>query len=396
MYSVSSELAAALESQRLHLRVTCGETVLDSEDILGLTYNAAFGDQEEITIGSITSAMVKLTVSGQREWLDEIITVEVGAEVSGEVEYIPLGTFSVTECRKNTYDTELTAYDAVFYSMDGIYVPTFGSSTEAPTVAEVLADIADQCGLVLDDLPSAASSEKLYPSWRTVNMTVDKWMTGYTYREMASCAAAYVGGNCFINRDGKLAVRALTRYDVAIKLDDCYLEKRNLEKSRAIRYLTTTTSTTYPSGEEFEYTYTYHRPYTLWGSAYQVFVRTFYGLWSSTESVIWDSFGNRFDSFRTGEMEIMGGLLFEPGDIYYLDRVGTLSNGQFAVQTLELKIDGGCQAAIASSAHIGNYPAQNSHFKDDASRPNAFSSVDDKFREIRKQIEALRQAISGS
>ena len=352
-----------------------------------------FGDQEEITIGSITSAMVKLTVSGQREWLDEIITVEVGAEVSGVVEYIPLGTFSVTECNKSTYDTELTAYDAVFYSMDGIYVPSFGSSTDAPTVAEVLEDIADQCGLTLAELPSAASSEKLFPSWRMVGMTVDKWMTGYTFREMASCAAAYVGGNCCIDRDGKLAVRTLMRYDVAIKSDDCYLEKQNLEKSRAIRYLTTTTCTTY-EGQEFESTYTYHRPYTLWGSAYQVFVRTFYGVKTSTESVIWDSFGT--SSFYTGRMEVIGGLLFEPGDIFYLDRVGTLSNGRFAVQTLELKIDGGCQAAIASSAHIGNYQAQNSHFKDDASRPNAFSSVDDKFREIRKQIEALRQAISGS
>lgn len=392
MYSVSSELAAALESQRLHLRVTCGETVLDSEDILGLTYNSAFGDQEEITIGSITSAMVKLTVSGQREWLDEIITVEVGAEVSGTVEYIPLGTFSVTECNKSTYDTELTAYDAVFYSMDGIYMPTFGSSTEAPTVAEVLADIANQCGLVLDALPSAASSEKLYPSWRTVNMTVDKWMTGYTYREMASCAAAYVGGNCFVNRDGKLAVRTLTRYDVAIKSDDCYSEKRTLERSRAIRFLTTTTCTTRGyTGESFEYTYTYHRPYTTWNSAYQVFVRTFYGLKSSTESVIWDNFGT--SSFYTGRMEIIGGLLFEPGDIFYLDRVGTLSTGRFAIQTLELKIDGGCQATIASSAHLGTYPAGLDHFKDDGARPNTVSSVDDRFKELRDQIEMLRQAI---
>lgn len=394
MYSVSSELAAALESQRLHLRVTCGETVLDSEDILGLTYNAAFGDQEEITIGSITSAMVKLTVSGQREWLGEIITVEVGAEVSGEVEYIPLGTFSVTECRKNTYDTELTAYDAVFYSMDGIYVPSFGSSTEAPTVAEVLADIANQCGLVLDDPPSAASSEKLYPSWRTVGMTVDKWMTGYTYREMAGCAAGHIGCNCFVNRDGKLAVRALTWYDVAIKTDDCYLEQRNLEKARTISFLTSTTRTTRGStGEQFEYTYTYHRAYTSWGPAYQVFVRTFYGLGSSTESVIWDSFGSRYNSFRTGKMEIIGGLLYEPGDIFYLDRVGTLSSGRFAVQTLELKIDGGCQATIASSAHIGTYPAGQDRFKDDGARPNTVSSVDDRFKELRDQIELLRQAI---
>ena len=85
MYQVSTQLAEALASQRLHVRVTCGNTVLDSDRVTNLTYSASCGGGEVLTIGGVTAASITMTITGRVDLLNEIITVEVGALLEGTV-----------------------------------------------------------------------------------------------------------------------------------------------------------------------------------------------------------------------------------------------------------------------------------------------------------------------
>ena len=155
MYNTTTALAAALATQKLYTKVVYGPTTIGAEQVKKCVYSGSFGGADTVTIGGVTATMVTLTLSGAHNLRDKTITVSIGADVSGTVQYVPLGTFVVATCKQVDDTTTVTAYDAAYYALGGTYTPTVSSGA---TVAAVLSDVATQCGLTLATLPAAAST----------------------------------------------------------------------------------------------------------------------------------------------------------------------------------------------------------------------------------------------
>ena len=320
MYQVSTQLAEALATQRLHVRVTCGNTVLDSDRVTNLTYSASCGGGEVLTIGGVTAASVTMTITGRVDLLNEIITVEVGALLEGTVTYIPLGTFAVAECQTGEDSVTVTAYDAAYYGMGVSYVPTVQPVT---TVAAVLADVASQCGLTLATLPGSAAETQVAGD-----------LTGHTCRDMAGYMAALLGCNALIDRDGQLALRWFSDSGLTVTTEDYYAGGLTLGGSHALTGIVCTV----PTGDESETLYV--------GDATgdQLILELPYMTQSRLEAV-WEIIGGL--SYMEGTCNMVGGLLLEPGDIITVTD-STESDSVIPVMELSLTLDGGCQASVTA------------------------------------------------
>ena len=119
MYNTTTALASALATQKLYTKVVYGSTTIGAEQVKKCVYSGSFGGMDTVTIGGVTAAMVTLTLSGAHNLRDKTITVSVGADVSGTVQYVPLGTFVVATCKQVDDTTTVTAYDAAYYALGG-------------------------------------------------------------------------------------------------------------------------------------------------------------------------------------------------------------------------------------------------------------------------------------
>lgn len=336
MYSVSSELAAALAEQPLLPRVTVGNLVLEAGQILNLNYSASCGGEEILTIGGISAATVSLTVMGRRELLDELLTVEVGTRMGDTVEYLPLGTFAVTECRMGENSTTVTGFDAAYSGMGRTYVPTV---SEGATVAAVLADVAAQCGLTLAALPDLAGS--------TVVAGDD--LTGRTCREMAGLAAALVGCNVLIDRTGALALRWFAYSDGRVTSEEFYAGTLTLDGTFRLGFI----ACTVPVRSTVESITS--RVLRVGSGSTGISIQNPY-MTQRILDAIWLHIGGKL--FYTGSYSMVGGLLLEPGDMVLMrERDGT--SYRFPIQTLELTVDGGCRATIRAEGISGTETAAN-------------------------------------
>ena len=324
MYHVTEELAAALAAKRLYLKVVCEDTTLAGDWIASCTYNASIGGTERVTIGGVTSARVTLVMNQEVAWRDKTIVVSVGAEVDGATQYVPLGTFAVTDCKQAEGTTTITAYDAAYYALGGTYTPTVSSGA---TVAAVLSDVATQCGLTLATLPAAAS---------TTTVTGD--LTGKTCRDMVGYLAALVGCNALIDRDGKLALRWFSASGQSYSPSDYYNAGLSIDGTSTLACIQATVevTTTDADGNTSVTTDTY----TAGGTGTGISIQNPY-MTQAILDAVW--------AYTVGSCDIFHGLLVEPGDLVTItDKAGVAHT--LAVMTLELSIDGGCRARIQATA----------------------------------------------
>lgn len=371
MFEVSEALATALEEQPLQIRVTCGETVLGTDQVTNLHYSASCGGEGVITIGAVTAASVTLSAVGRWTWLDEIITIEVGAEVSGVVQYVPLGTFAIAECSIGEYSTELVGYDAAYYCMGVEYVPTVGTD---PTLAQILADVAQQCGLTLAPLPSGGlAGQAIQETVIRTSVIGQDALTGYTCREMAGYIAALVGYNVIVDRNGAMAIKWYDACDCRVTADQYY--SLTLSGGDAFRVGFIACTVPVRSTVESQTTRVLREGHGSTGITIEnpfmtmTMMRTLFLLIGG-------------DHFRTGSFSMIGGFLLEPGDAV-LVREPDRTSYRFLSQSLELNIDGGCQATIRSSEQGGVEIAA-----------NVSGPVAEKFRAVNDQIVALKQRLS--
>lgn len=330
MYATTSALASALAAKRLRLKAVCESATLESDQISNCVYTASIGGADGLTIGGVTAAMVTLQVNQQVDWRDKILTLSVGAEVNGQTQYVPLGTFAVTDCKRLDESTTLTAYDAAYYALGGTYTPTVSSGA---AVAAVLADVADQCALSLATLPAAVS---------TTTVTGD--LTGHTCREMVGYLAALVGCNALIDRDGALALRWFSASGQSFGPNDYYNAGLSLDGVTTLNGIQAEVeiSTTDKSRNTAVTTNTY----TVGGTGAGVTIQNPY-MTQAILNAVWASIGGL--TCAVGSCSIFHGLLVEPGDLVTItDKAGTAHT--LAVMTLELSIDGGCRARIQATA----------------------------------------------
>ena len=329
MYHVTEELAAALAAKRLYLKVVCEGTTLAGDWIASCTYNASIGGAERVTIGGVTSARVTLVVNQEVAWRDKTIVVSVGAEVDGTTQYVPLGTFAVTDCKQAEGTTTITAYDAAYYVLGGTYTPNVSSGA---TVAAVLSDVATQCGLTLATLPAAAS---------TTSVVGD--LTEKTCRDMVGYLAALVGCNALIDRDGKLALRWFSDSGQSYSPSDYYNAGLSIDGTSTLACIQATVeaTTTDADGNTSVTTNTY----TAGGTGVGVTIQNPY-MTQAILDTVWASIGGL--AYTVGSCDIFHGLLTEPGDLVTItDKAGVAHT--LAVMSLTMTIDGGCKTTLRAT-----------------------------------------------
>ena len=329
MYNTTTALAAALATQKLYTKVEYGSTTIGAEQVKKCVYSGSFGGADTVTIGGVTAAMVTLTLSGTHNLRDKTITVSVGADVSGTVQYVPLGTFVVATCKQVDDTTTVTAYDAAYYALGGTYTPTVSSGA---TVAAVLSDVATQCGLTLATLPAAAS---------TTNVVGD--LTGKTCRDMVGYLAALVGCNALIDRDGKLALRWFAASGQSYSPSDYYNAGLSIDGTSTLACIRAEveTTTTDANGNTSVTTNTYTAGSTGVGITIQNPYMTQVIL-----DAVWASIGGL--EYTVGSCDIFHGLLIEPGDLVTItDKAGVAHT--LAVMSLTMTIDGGCKTTLRAT-----------------------------------------------
>lgn len=329
MYHVTEELAAALAAKRLNLKAVCGSTTLEGNQIANCTYSASTGGSDALTIGGVTAAMVTLTINQEVAWRDKAIVVSVGAEVDGTTQYVPLGTFAVTDCKQAEGTTTITAYDAAYYALGGTYTPNVFSGA---TVAAVLSDVATQCGLTLATLPAAAS---------TTSVVGD--LTGKTCRDMVGYLAALAGCNALIDRDGKLALRWFSDSGQSYSPSDYYNAGLSIDGTSALACIQAEVETTTTDGDGNTSVTT--NTYTAGGTGVGISIQNPY-MTQAILDAVWASIGGL--AYTVGSCDIFHGLLTEPGDLVTItDKAGVAHT--LAVMSLELSIDGGCKSTLRAT-----------------------------------------------
>ena len=329
MYHVTEELAAALAAKRLNLKAVCGSTTLEGNQIANCTYSASTGGSDALTIGGVTAAMVTLTINQEVAWRDKTIVVSVGAEVDGTTQYVPLGTFAVTDCKQAEGTTTITAYDAAYYALGGTYTPTVSSGA---TVAAVLSDVAAQCGLTLATLPAAAS---------TNNVVGD--LTGKTCRDMVGYLAALVGCNALIDRDGKLALRWFADSGQSYSPSDYYNAGLSIDGTSTLACIRAEVETTTTDADGNTSVTT--NAYTAGGIGVGISIQNPY-MTQVILDAVWASIGGL--EYTVGSCDIFHGLLIEPGDLVTITDKASVAH-TLAVMSLTMTIDGGCKSTLRAT-----------------------------------------------
>lgn len=359
MYQTSEALAAALDGRHT-IRVTACGSILGTEnfltadaevvlvgystsseeflvrtgsgDIISCTYTASCCGGETIAIGCVAAASVQIVVSGIIDLLNQVIIVEVGSEELNE--WVPLGTFVVTECKNDEDITTITAYDAAYYATAIDYTPTVDSEI---TVEAVIEDIAQQCDLTVGILPSAAS---------TTIITGD--LIGHTCREMLGYMAALMGRNAVIDRDGTLQLIWFTSSGAAIDPDTYYSGGFSYNGAHYLAAISVTQTVKEPVVNDDGTTQEQERTVTLnagEGSGTGIGLENPYFTQEILDAV-WSDIGGL--DYSVGTCSFFGGLLTEPGDLISItDKQG--NTFVFPVMTVSLTLDGGCKAEISAA-----------------------------------------------
>lgn len=329
MYNTTTALASALATQKLYTKVVYGSMTIGAEQVKKCVYSGSFGGADTVTIGGVTAAMVTLTLSGAHNLRDKTIVVSVGADVSGTVQYVPLGTFVVATCKQVDDTTTVTAYDAAYYALSGTYTPNVSSGA---TVAAVLSDVAAQCGLTLATLPAAAS---------TTSVVGD--LTEKTCRDMVGYLAALVGCNALIDRDGKLALRWFAASGQSYSPSDYYNAGLSIDGTSTLACIQAEveTTTTDADGNTSATTNTY----TAGGTGTGISIQNPY-MTQAILDTVWASIGGL--EYTVGSCDIFHGLLIEPGDLVTItDKAGVAHT--LAVMSLTMTIDGGCKTTLQAT-----------------------------------------------
>ena len=184
-----------------------GEISGDAIRSLAITASA-LGSSDRLALGSSPAATLSGVVYAPGvSLLDQTVALYIGRQVSGALEEVPLGRYTITGAQEVDGAVTITGYDAMYADLEMAYYPTI---TGATTAQAVLADVAKAAGLSLVCDSSVA------------DVPVSGVSTGYTLREMAGYMAALMGGNARIGGDGALRVGWFASTGLTLDGDQIY------------------------------------------------------------------------------------------------------------------------------------------------------------------------------
>lgn len=305
-------------------RLVADGQVYGRDELMSFGYTAACCNGD-IGIGQVCAASLTATLVGAHALAGQAITAALGESGDGSTLWNSLGAFWVAESRQYSGCTVITAYDAAWYALGAAYAPTVQSGA---TVAAVLEDVADQCGL---DVEQTTLNYGLH-------ITVAGTLAGHRCRDMLGYLAALCGRNCIITRAGAIRFVWFEASGASYGPDDTYPGGTASTGSGALTGLLCSVpdgdGTAVLSAGDAESAVEIACPYMS----------------QARLDAIWSALGGY--SYPVMEVSLHGGAAVEPGDVVAITSLDQ-SSVSLPVMEVSLAVDGGCRCTLRSFGRSG-------------------------------------------
>lgn len=205
MITASAGFVSAVQQDARHFyaQIIHDNSVVDCE-VMNFTLKKGAFDNSDFLVGAVYSSSAEIHVTGLTDALEnEDVSLQVGLEVNGAVEYITVGTFTVTKAQSTAYETILTC---------GGFISTKLNAT-LPTVAtQTLANIAAA-------ITSTTGVSITFSGFASTDITVTKSLLNVTCRGALELIAFLLGGYATEQADGSVVVQKFTTTGASLAVD---------------------------------------------------------------------------------------------------------------------------------------------------------------------------------
>lgn len=246
MYQASKYFGDAIAgpNRKFNTRLLENEKVL-VESVKNFTITSG---AEEITIGSAVASYVQATIENKGIALSgKEVSLEIGVEVDGEMEYIPMGLYTIQNPKIESNKVTFTAYDRLASRCNGAYYSKLGYPVDA---VDILAEISTMTGVAIDTstlqrgiqinqraiIEDGDYNEETEES--EVITTYVNPFDGYTYKETIGFIAGLFGKFAICGRTGMIEFRWYQGIDYEIPSNIFYNDLQETEESFSIKRLT--------------------------------------------------------------------------------------------------------------------------------------------------------------
>lgn len=244
MYQASKKFGDAIagSNRKFNTRLLENEKVL-VESVKNFTITSG---AEEITIGSAVASYVQATIENKGIALSgKEVSLEIGVEVDGEMEYIPMGLYTIQNPKIESNKVTFTAYDRLSSRCNGAYYSKLSYPVDA---VDILAEISTMTGVAID---TSTLQRGIQINQRAIiedyNEETDESevittyvnpFDGYTYKETIGFIAGLFGKFAICGRTGMIEFRWYQDISYEIPSNIFYNDLQETEESFSIKRLT--------------------------------------------------------------------------------------------------------------------------------------------------------------
>lgn len=246
MYQASKKFGDAIagSNRKFNTRLLENEKVL-VESVKNFTITSG---AEEITIGSAVASYVQATIENKGIALSgKEVSLEIGVEVDGDMEYIPMGLYTIQNPKIESNKVTFTAYDRLASRCNGAYYSKLGYPVDA---VDILAEISTMTGVAIDTstlqrgiqinqraiIEEGDYNEEIEES--EVITTYVNPFDGYTYKETIGFIAGLFGKFAICGRTGMIEFRWYHGIDYEIPSNIFYNDLQETEENFSVKRLT--------------------------------------------------------------------------------------------------------------------------------------------------------------
>lgn len=246
MYQASKKFGDAIagSNRKFNTRLLENEKVL-VESVKNFTITSG---AEEITIGSAVASYVQATIENKGIALSgKEVSLEIGVEVDGEMEYMPMGLYTIQNPKIESNKVTFTAYDRLASRCNGAYYSKLSYPTDA---VDILAEISTMTGVAIDTSTlqrgiqinqRAIIEEGDYNEETDESEVITTYVNpfdGYTYKETIGFIAGLFGKFAICGRNGMIEFRWYQDISYEIPSNIFYNDLQETEESFSIKRLT--------------------------------------------------------------------------------------------------------------------------------------------------------------
>ena len=246
MYQASKKFGDAIagSNRKFNTRLLENEKVL-VESVKNFTITSG---AEEITIGGAVASYVQATIENKGIALSgKEVSLEIGVEVDGEMEYMPMGLYTIQNPKIESNKVTFTAYDRLASRCNGAYYSKLGYPVDA---VDILAEISTMTGVAIDTSTlqrgiqinqRAIIEEGDYKEEAEESEVITTYVNpfdGYTYKETIGFIAGLFGKFAICGRTGMIEFRWYQGIDYEIPSNIFYNDLQETEESFSIKRLT--------------------------------------------------------------------------------------------------------------------------------------------------------------